>query len=65
MVRKKQEQGTYVAAICMTLPIEVVVILDKIKKQHSGNRSAAAAHIIKDWKMNIDREAREKRELVE
>jgi len=50
MTRKKQESGTYVTSVCMTLPHEVVVILDKIKKQHGNNRSAAAAYIIKDWK---------------
>jgi hypothetical protein len=54
MVRKKQESGTFVATVCMTLPIEAVLILDKIKKQHGNNRSAAAAHIIKDWKRGID-----------
>jgi hypothetical protein len=65
MVRRKQEPGVYVATICMTLPIEVVVILDKMKKEHGHNRSATAAHIIKDWKMNMDRERRERRERRE
>jgi len=60
MVRRKQESGTYVTTVCMTLPHEVIIILDKIKKQHSGNRSAAAAHIIKDWKRTLDRHNREK-----
>jgi len=62
MTRTKQESGTYVATVCMTLPIEVVVILDKMKREHGNNRSAAAAHIIKDWKRSLDREKRERRE---
>jgi len=50
MVRKKQESGTYVTSVCMTLPHDVVAILDSVKKQTGNNRSAAAAHIIRDWK---------------
>jgi len=60
MVRKKQEAGTYVATVCMTLPIEAIMILDKMKKEHGDNRSATAAHIIKDWKMTLDRQKRER-----
>ena len=62
MARTKQESGTYVATVCLTLPIEVVVILDKMKKEHGNNRSAAAAHIIKDWKRTLDRQKRERME---
>jgi hypothetical protein len=47
----------------MTLPLEVVVILDKMKKEHGNNRSATAAHIIKDWKRGLDRQNRERQEL--
>ena len=50
MVRKKQESGTYVTSVCVTLPHDVVAILDSMKKQTGNNRSAAAAHIIRDWK---------------
>jgi hypothetical protein len=46
----------------MTLPLEVVVILDKMKKEHGNNRSATAAHIIKDWKRTVDIQKRERRE---
>jgi hypothetical protein len=63
MVRRKQESGTFVATVCMTLPLEVVVILDKMKKEHGNNRSATAAHIIKDWKRGLDRQNRERQEL--
>ena len=62
MVRRKQESGTFVATVCMTLPLEVVVILDKMKKEHGNNRSATAAHIIKDWKRTVDIQKRERRE---
>jgi hypothetical protein len=60
MVRRKQESGTYVVTVCMSLPIEAIMILDKMKKEHGHNRSATAAHIIKDWKANMDRERRER-----
>jgi hypothetical protein len=45
----------------MTLPIEVVVILDKMKKEHGNNRSATAAHIIKDWKRTVDSQVRDRK----
>jgi len=67
MVRKKQESGIYMTSVCMTLPHEVVVILDRLKKNHGNNRSAAAAHIIKDWKRGMDeggRRGEEEREKM-
>jgi len=67
MVRKKQESGTYVTTVCMTLPHEVIVILEKHQKEHGNNRSATAAHIIKDWKRGIEeggRRGQEERETM-
>jgi hypothetical protein len=64
MVRRKQKSDPYMTSVCMTLPHDVVVILDACKKQTGNNRSAAAAFIIRDWKRGIRGEADLEREKM-
>ena len=45
--------------ISVNLPVEVIMMIDRYKKQTGNNRSLAVEYIVRDWKRAMDKQRKE------
>ncbi len=61
---KRTGDKHYYGTISVNLPVEVIMMIDRYKKQTGDNRSLAMEYIVRDWQRFMDEQRREKNGLL-
>ena len=56
---KRKGDHHYMGTISVNLPVEVIMMIDRYKKQTGNNRSLAVEYIVRDWKRAMDKQRKE------